>query len=89
MRTYSFFLFFGLGKKSPNISLRFTDVFIQDLWTVYNLGLTGVQHFSNLARYQSFSGSGRAVKKNTFDVFATYGAVNPHEIHIKYPDKFP
>lgn len=62
---HSFFLLLRVGKETSDVGFRFADVLVQDLGTVDNLRLSGVQHFSDLTSHQSLAGSGWSEQQDT------------------------
>jgi hypothetical protein len=62
------YLFLGISKESPNVGLRFTNVFVENLWTIDDFWLTSIQHVADLPSHQGLACSWRSVQKNTFDV---------------------
>jgi hypothetical protein len=62
------YLFFSISKESPNVGLRFTNIFVKDLWTVDDFWLSSIQHVADLPGHQGLACSWRSVQQNTFDV---------------------
>ena len=56
-------LLLSVGEQLADVLLALADKLIQNLRSVDNLGLAGVEHLANLPRHERLAGAGRSVEE--------------------------
>ena len=61
-------LFFGIGEELTDVLFRSTDVLVQNLRTVDDLGLTCVEHLADLSCHERLASTRRTKEEDTLDM---------------------
>lgn len=67
--SYPLLLLFCICKQLPDVRLRLSYIFVENLWAVDDLWLSGSQHFADLPSHQGFAAAWWSVQQDSLDVF--------------------
>ncbi len=71
--SYPLLFFLGISKQLSDVGLWLAHIFVQNLWPVDHLRLSGIQHLTNLARHQGFTTTRRPKQQDPLHVFTACG----------------
>lgn len=72
MSSHPFLFLLSICKQFPNIGLRFTNILVEDLWSVDYLWLSGIQHLTDLPGHQCFTTARRTKEQDAFHMLTAY-----------------
>lgn len=65
-------LFLCIGEQFADVGFGLSHILVQDLWAVYNLRLTGVEHLADLPGHQCFTTARRSKQQDALHVFTAW-----------------
>lgn len=71
-KSHPFLFLFCLCKQFADVGFRFSHILVKDLWAIYNLWLSSIEHLANLPSHQCFPTSRWSKQQDPFHVLTAW-----------------